>query len=316
MVKLSLESDEIQGKTKMGKKIFFFFFILTFFFLGNLTAAEYKVDEKETFYSKSNRLIIQLEHSEKITLEGSDKVKEQNISDGTAFFVQSKEELYVVTARHVAEKDYDMHAKVRSINLKTGEIEVIYLNLPRNRWVYHPRQGEADTRYVDVAVMKVNWMMDHQVMTFLYAMDKQKEAQGNQLPLLDPEPPQPVLVFGFPSEIGFELTERRPLGRLGIVSMVAGNKFLKMEGKFVEERACLIDIEAWPGNSGSPVINQFNLITNPQIKLLGILFGTNPRRHYSMIEPVSRIRETLEIAKKQSLEGLNFWSLTAKNSGR
>jgi hypothetical protein len=281
-----------------------------------LAEAEYQLDEKETFYSKSNRLIIRLEHSEKIILEGSERIREQKIPDGTAFFVQAEEELYVVTARHVAEKDYDLHAKVRSINLKTGKIEVIYLTLPRNRWIYHPRQGEADTRYVDVAVMKINWMLDRQVMTFLYAMDKQKEAVGNQLPLTDPEPPQPVLVFGFPSEIGFELTEQRPLGRFGIVSMVAGNKFLKMEGKYVEERACLIDIDAFPGNSGSPVINQFNLITDPKIKLLGVLIGTNLRRHYSMIEPVSRIRETLEVAKTQSLEGLNFWSLTGNKSGR
>jgi hypothetical protein len=248
-------------------------------------------------------------------IEDLAKSKEENKPDGTAFFVQSEEKLYVVTARHVAEKSYDMYAKVRSVNLKTGEIEVILLNLPRNRWVYHPRQGDADTRYVEVAVMKINWMLDHQVMTFLYEVERGKEKKENQLPLQDPEPPQPVLVFGFPSEIGFELTEQRPLGRLGIISMVAGNKFLKMEGKFVEERACLVDIEAFPGNSGSPVINQFNLITDPKIKLLGLLIGTNTRRHYAIIEPVSRIRETLEIAKKQYTEGISFWSLYGKNSG-
>ena len=291
----------------MGKKTFLVSGLILFL-LGNIAGAEYKHDEKESFYSKSNRVIFRLEHSEKIILEGPGKVKEQDKSDGTAFFVQSKEELYVVTARHIAEKGYDLHAKVRSINLQTGEIQVIFLTLPRNRWVFHPSQGGPDTRYVDIAVMKINWMVDHQLMTFLYELDSQKEGEGNQLPLQDPEPPQPVLLFGFPSEIGFELTEQRPLGRLGIISMVAGNKFLKMEGKFVEERACLVDIEAFPGNSGSPVINQFNLITDPKIKLLGILIGTNPRRHYAMIEPVSRIRETLEAAKGQSLEGVSFWS--------
>jgi len=275
--------------------------------------AEYQHDEKESFYSKSNRIIIRLEHSEKIISESSKKTEDQYKPDGTAFFVQSGKELYVVTARHVVEKGYDLHAKVRSINLGTGEIEVIFLNLPRNRWVYHPRQGDIDARYVDVAVMKINSMMDYQVMTFLYGLDKQKEAKGNQLPLMDPEPPQPVLVFGFPSEIGFELTEQRPLGRLGIISMVAGSKFLTMEGRFVEERACLVDIDAFPGNSGSPVINQFNLITDPKIRLLGLLIGTNPRKHYAIIEPVSRIRETLEIAKGQSLEGLNFWAVPGKN---
>jgi len=298
----------------MDKNIFCLSFILIFLFLGNVAEAEYQQDEKESFYSKSNRIIIRLEHSEKIILESSHKTEEQDKSDGTAFFVQSGEELYVVTARHVVEKDYDLHAKVRSINLKTGATEVILLNLPKNRWVYHPQQGDADTRYVDVAVMKINWMMNYRVTTFLYESDKQKEIKRNQLPLKDPEPPQPVLVFGFPSEIGFELTEQRPLGRLGIVSMVAGSEFLKMEGKFVEERACLVDIEAFPGNSGSPVINQFNLVTDQKIRLLGLLIGTNPRKHYAIIEPVSRIRETLEVAKRQSLEGLNFWSLIDKNS--
>jgi len=291
----------------MGKKTFLISW-LVFFLLGNLAEAEYKQDEKESFYSKSNRLIFKLEHPEKGIGEGPGRVEEQYKSDGTAFFVQSKDQLYVVTARHVAEKGYDLYAKVRSINTQTGETKVIFLTLPRDRWVFHPRQGDADTRYVDVAVMKINWMMDHQVMTFIYEIDSQKGGDGNQLPFQDPEPPQPVLVFGFPSEIGFELTEQRPLGRLGIISMVAGNKFLRMEGRFVEERACLVDIEAFPGNSGSPVINQFNLVTDPKIKLLGLLIGTNPRRHYAMIEPVSRIRETLEAAKGQSLEGVSFWS--------
>jgi len=291
----------------MGKKIILISW-LVFFLLGNFAEAEYKQDGKESFYSKSNRLIFKLEHPEKGTVEGPGRIKEQYKSDGTAFFVQSKDQLYVVTARHVAEKGYDLFAKVRSINTQTGETKVIFLTLPRDRWVFHPRQGDANTRYIDVAVMKINWMMDHQVMTFLYEVDSPKEGEGNQLPLQDPEPPQPVLVFGFPSEIGFELTEQRPLGRLGIISMVAGNKFLRMEGRFVEERACLVDIEAFPGNSGSPVINQFNLVTDPKIKLLGLLIGTNPRRHYAIIEPVSRIRETLEVAKGQSLEGMSFWS--------
>lgn len=298
----------------MGKRIFLLSFFLIFFILANSAQPENEGEDKESFYSKSNRLIFRLEHSERV-IEDPGKSKEEDKPDGTAFFVQSEEKLYVVTARHVAEKSYDMYAKVRSVNLKTGEIEVIFLNLPRNRWVYHPRQGDADTRYVEVAVMKINWMLDHQVMTFLYEVERGKETKENQFPLQDPEPPQPVLVFGFPSEIGFELTEQRPLGRLGIISMVAGNKFLKMEGKFVDERACLVDIEAFPGNSGSPVINQFNPITDPKIKLLGLLIGTNTRRHYAIIEPVSRIRETLDIAKKQSTEGINFWSLYGKNSG-
>lgn len=290
---------------------FLLFLFLFFFSMGAFKPAESQ-GEKESFYSKSNRLILRLEHTERTNSEGPGRTKEQSKSDGTAFLVQWADELYVITAKHVAEKGSDLYAKVRSKNLRTGNIEVIFLTLPRNRWVYHPNQGDAETRSVDVAAMKINWLEGHQVMTFLYEGDGQREGKENQLPLQDPEPPQPVLVFGFPSEIEFELTEQRPLGRLGIVSMVAGHKFLKMEGKFVAERACLIDIEVFPGNSGSPVINQFNRDTESQIKLLGLLIGTNPRRHYAMMEPVSRIRETLEVAKRQSLEGFSFWSLTDK----
>lgn len=290
----------------MGTIFLFWLLVLVLCMSGNPAGAQYQQDEKESFYAKSNRVILRLEHAEKIRPEGSEIFKEQYKPDGTGFFVQSEGELYVVSARHVVEKGYDLQAKVRSKDLRTGEIKVLHLNLPRERWAFHPQQGNADTRYVDVAVMKINWMLGHQVMTFLYEVDKEKEGSGNQLPFHDPEPPQPVLIFGFPSEIGFELTEQRPMGRLGIVSMVAGNKFLKMEGKFVDERACLVDIEAFPGNSGSPVINQFNRVSDPKIKLLGLLIGSNPRRHYAMIEPVSRIRKRLSLPGSNLRKSLNF----------
>ena len=104
---------------------------------------------------------------------------------------------------------------------------------------------DTETRSVEVAAMKINWLKGHQVMTFMYAGDGQKEEKGNQLSFQDPEPPQPVLVFGFPSEIGFELTEQKPLGRMGRFHG-GGKKFIKMEGKFLEERVCLIDIPAFP----------------------------------------------------------------------
>ena len=279
------------------------------FFLGALNGAECQQEEKESFYSKSNRLILRLEHHERVPEEGWDKFNERSKADGTAFFIQWADELYVITARHVAEQGHDLRAKVWSKRLNSGEIKMIFLHLPKSRWAYHPNQGDAETRSVDVAAMKINWLEGHQVMTFLYEGEGPKEGKDNQLSFQDPEPPQPVLVFGFPSEIGFELTEQRPLGRAGIVSMVAGKKFIKMEGKFLEERSCLIDIQAFPGNSGSPVINQFHPGAASPIKLLGVLVGTNPKRHYAVIEPASRIRETLEIARRQSLEGLSFWSL-------
>jgi len=79
------------------------------------------------------------------------------------------------------------------------------------------------------------------------------------------------------------------------------------------ERASFDRYRRFPGNSGSPVINQFSLQGETQIKLLGVLVGTNPKRRYAVMEPVSRVRETLEIARKQSLEGLTFWSLVEES---
>ncbi|MBA7587698.1 hypothetical protein ES708_29731 [subsurface metagenome] len=35
-----------------------------------------------------------------------------------------------------------------------------------------------------------------------------------------------------------------------------------------------------------------------EIKLLGLVIATNERMNYALIEPVSRIRETIEIAKE------------------
>jgi len=53
---------------------------------------------------------------------------------------------------------------------------------------------------------------NREIKAFLY----EPESESNLLPLEDPVPPQAVLVFGFPLDIGFNLLEQRPFGRLGI----------------------------------------------------------------------------------------------------
>jgi hypothetical protein len=37
------------------------------------------------------------------------------------------------------------------------------------------------------------------------------------------------------------------------------------------------------------------------------VIATNEFMDYGVIEPVSRIRETIEIAKKETIEDINFW---------
>lgn len=255
---------------------------------------------KESIYSQLNRAIIRLEHTEQHT----------TIADGTAFFVRREDKLFVVTARHVVEKNYDIWARVQTKHDSTGQIEVIQLRLPRDRWVFHSQEGDSVTHYVDIAAMRLTSIKNRKIKTFGYELATSEKSESNQLPFEDPSPPRTILVFGFPLDIGFKLLQQRPFGRLGIISMTTGQKFLKMKInnilKFAEERVCIIDVEAFPGNSGSPVMNQPALFDRkPQ--LFGLVIGTNITLDFAIMEPVSRIRETLDMAKNQSVEGFDCW---------
>ena len=271
--------------------------------------------EKDDLYSQLNRAIIRLEHYETIQQEGSPNIIRQNKPDGTAFFVQSGKSLFVVSARHVVEQAYDLHARVECLNTKSGQKEVILLKLPRNRWVFHHESGDKDTHSVDVATMRIRWIKDRSIKHFTYELPDSENKDKNQLPSEDPLPPRRILVFGFPLDIGFKLLEQRPFGRAGIIAMRTGKKFLKMilKGldKFAEERCYIIDVEAFPGNSGSPVMNEPSL-TDSKIQLLGLLSATNQNMDFAVVEPVSRIREVLDLARDQKDEEIGYWSLINK----
>jgi len=295
----------------MKKKIILLIFFLIFIIIEGsiIFTAKEQTEEQEDFYSQLNRAVIRLEHSEKIKKEGADQIININKPDGTAFFVRSGGDLFVVTARHVVEKDYNLHARVQCKNRITGNNEVISLTLKREWWIFHSQDKSNDTNYVDVAAIKIPWIRDRDIRAFRYELPNSKESEQNQLPFEDPLPPISILIFGFPSYIGFELQEQKPMGRLGIISMVSEKKFLKMaNGKFAEERVILIDSKMFPGNSGSPVINQPLPFIAPKIKLLGLVIATNEKMDYAVIEPISRIRETIEIAKKESIEDMLCWS--------
>ncbi len=289
------------------KKIIFFKIILLFMIMLSFNCfATEQTEEKEDLYSQLCKGVIRLEHSEKILKEGSNEIINTSVPNGTAFFVGNAEDLFIVTARHVVERDYDLHARVQCKNRITGDNEVILLKLKRDKWVFHPKNESIDTNYVDVAVMKIGWIIDRDIRKFRYELPNTEIANKNQLPFEDPLPPVSILIFGFPLDIGFQLSEQKPLCRLGIISMVTGKKFLKTKnGKYAEERAVLIDSNMFPGNSGSPVIKQLSLFA-PEIKLLGLVIATNETMNYALIEPVSRIRETIEIAK-ESPKALDCW---------
>lgn len=264
----------------------------------------------ESLYSQLNRNVIRLEHYEQVKLEGSNEIITRNIPDGTGFFVGTNgvdNSLYVVTARHVAELPYDLHARVHCIKTTTGKHENILLRLKRSRWIYHPSSGDESARAVDVAVMRLSFPRDREVISFKH--DQNNVMAGN-IPKEDPEPPQPVLVFGFPGDIGFELKEQRPIGRFGIISIVAGDRFLRYsDGKYFDKKTYLVDSSIFPGNSGSPVINQVLPILDERIKLLGLVSASNVGMKYAIVEPVSRILEAIEKAKNQPLDPETWFSI-------
>lgn len=270
--------------------------------------ANEQIEEKDVLYPQLCSVVTRLEHYEVMTKEGAYEISTTKVSDGTAFFVGNNNDLFIITARHVAEKDYDLHAKVQCKNKITGDNEVILLKLKRDDWVFHPEGETIDTNYVDIAVMRIPWMVDRNICIFRYETTHTNEKNFNQLPFEDPMPPECILILGFPLDIGFELNEQKPLIRSGIVSLTNGRRLLKMNnGKFAEEKSILIDAQMFPGNSGSPVIKQI-FSFDSEIKLLGLVIATNDELSYAVIEPVSRIRETIEVAKLKSRE-MNCWFL-------
>ena len=191
-----------------------------------VTATGHSEEAKEPFYTQVSRMVVRLQHSEEVKREGQDKPLRSITPDGTAFFVKAFDRLFVITARHVAEKNYDLHAPVPARTTATGDTTLVQLRLPRRRWVFHPNGGDSQTHAVDVAVMRIPAMRDHGIVNFQYCPDKCDE--GNNQLGEDPQPPALVLVFGFPLNIGFTLREPRPMARQGIVALVADEAFLKV----------------------------------------------------------------------------------------
>lgn len=284
------------------KNIKVFITILLFLQLAVFSIAE--TEEKESFYKQLSKAICQLEHYEKIEKEGMDKIEERFVPEGTAFFVRYEDNLYIVSAKHVVDQPYDLHAKVKCKNRRTNEDEITLIKLPKDKWIFHSDKGDKNTRSVDVAVMKIFNIKDRQIKHF--SSYSTAEETKDQFAKKDPEPPTEILIFGFPVNLGFELKEEKnPMGRKGIVSMVMEEPFIKVEGKYFDKKAVLVDLDAFPGNSGSPA---FSIpMFGGGIELVGLLIASNLGGRYAVIEPISRIKEVLEIAKDERNKATRVW---------
>lgn len=260
---------------------------------------------RASFYEQVASGVVRLEHYDVIERAGSDERETVGHTDGTGFFVIHDRALYLVSARHLVEVPFDLQARVPT-QLGSGDgVDVLELRLPHEAWVYHPQGNHelADGRRVaaiDVAAVRVPWPKERVVKAVGFCPEPCASGVIDQFAARDPEPPDLALIFGFPLDLGFQLEEQRPMARMGVVAMVAGETFLRRDGVFVDERVLLVDAEMFSGNSGSPMF-RYPLADSP-FELLGLITGANEGFDYAAAEPVSRIAETLRAAAATAVE--------------
>ena len=150
---------------------------------------------------------------------------------------------------------------------------------------------------IDVAAVMVPSIKERRIRTIGFCPDPCPEGKTQQFADADPEPPVMVLVFGFPLDLGFSLLEQRPIGRLGMISMAATQRFLRTQGKLRDSRVVLVDAPLFPGNSGSPVFQRPEL--GKRFQLLGLISAANSALSYAVAEPVTRISEAVKYAREE-----------------
>jgi hypothetical protein len=221
---------------------------------------------------------------------------------GTGFFIsttRTPESLYLVTARHVMENAGELYARVPLVNTQTGNRQLFGLRLKKTDWITHPNEGTESILPIDIVIARLAKLPGVSGAAFTDCEGKCGGGSYDQLGGDDPEPPEDILIYGFPGEIGFRLKEPRPMGRKGIVALSAelgDAPYIKIDGqeRLLNSKVFLMDIDMFPGNSGSPVL-RFPLHSFVPY-LGGVVSATNLQSRYAIGEPVSHVRELLDVA--------------------
>jgi hypothetical protein len=260
----------------------------------------------ETFYSQAQRAIFRLEHAELNVL-----ANRVSFEFGTGFYVHTeKNNWYVITAAHVADVAFPYSVTI-PLALDDGSSVIARMVLPADKWEFHSSAQDGEHFRTDVAAMKIRYLGGN-LRSFFYCPKQCTENQYNQLDT-DAEPPDIVMVFGFPVEAGLKVS--RPLGRQGMVAFVdAETDAISVENKWFDKHGFVIDIPTIVGGaSGSPVIRMplFGRLT-----LVGLNSASNPSGGYAVAEPVSRIRELLDRLEEKNVSAVDPWCLASENDAK
>ena len=257
--------------------------------------------DRGSLYTQVPSLVVQL-----VSYRQEENDQLCRVPVGTAFFIHTTkklENLYLVTAGHVVDGVDDLYARVPFLMTQTGKRQMVGLHLKQSDWIKHPNKGTEKILPIDIAMVGIEKLKGTLASAFLLCEGDCPVGHYNQL-TDDPEPPEDILVYGFPGDIGFQLIEPRPLARKGVVALSAKKgegPYISMkknhEERFFNPKVFLMDIDMFPGNSGSPVL-RFPLDSYVPY-LGGLVTATNLSDRYAIAEPVSYILELLEIAIAQ-----------------
>jgi len=245
---------------------------------------------------------------------------------GSGFLINWKNDLFVVTARHVAEADNDLLGIVRVKNKKNNCIERYKIKLQKDCWIFHPEEGNNNTHYVDVAIMKINWLEGFEIKTFDYNEDFLDEKILNDV-LINRGIEKPYLLNGYwwTTDISSpQLDPSKPIPVIVDLSMKVPKLKLKYNNTTInfEGKAIFCKGDIFHGNSGGPVIDMMPF-DKPKRKLLGLVIASdidnfvnwkgNKPAGLIVIEPITRIKEVLYFARDYENNFKNHnWSLLYK----
>jgi hypothetical protein len=274
----------------------------------------YAIETKKlTFYEQISGNVVQIKEHRSVCVEGLEWAKEEDKVVGSGFFVKrisgNDVELFLVTARHVVDKQYDLF--ISSLHPKDAN-KKIYLKLPRNLWIFHPGPNPRGKFPIDVAAMKVKAFAS--VIAFVYcpndcpkSSDKNKP-RNNQLGETA-EVGKRAIFFGFPV-ILVPVGSLEPFARTGVIAFKGFNPKLPISGLVpADKKLFYVDAVSFSGNSGGPVMQE-PLPLQGQINLWGLITGGTPSiLDFAIVTSVERIKQTIEHANEIRIPVNNRWTI-------